>query len=77
MREIFARNKDFVWCFLNVKPRYLGEEISLSQSGDVTNDSFTKNFLEKPLDNFVQTKYNKEEIISSNRFPEQLYPESK
>ena len=67
MREIFARNKDFVWCFLNVKHRYLGEEISLSQSGDVTNDSFTKNFLEKPLDNFVQTKYNKEEIISFKR----------
>ena len=37
-REFFARNKDFVKCIYKPKPTYLGEKISLSDSGDITND---------------------------------------
>lgn len=46
MREILARGKDFVGCIFDVKPRYLGERISLSQSGNLTNDASTEVFLE-------------------------------
>ena len=38
IREILARNKDFFKCILKPKPTYLGDKISLSGSGDVTND---------------------------------------
>lgn len=38
LREIAARNKDFVSCIFKPKPKYLGEAISLEGSGDVTND---------------------------------------
>jgi len=41
-REIIARCKDFFYCILDIKPTYLGESISLNQSGDVTNDSDRK-----------------------------------
>lgn len=37
-REILARNKDFIKCIFKPKPTYLGEAISLSKSGDITND---------------------------------------
>ncbi len=37
-RESFARCKDFLWCIFRPEPTYLGEPISLSGSGDVTND---------------------------------------
>ena len=36
IREIAARNKDFLWCLLNMKPKYLGDPIDLSGSGEVT-----------------------------------------
>ena len=38
LREILARNKDFVKCIFKPKPTYLGESIPVSGSGDVTND---------------------------------------
>lgn len=38
LREILARNKDFVKCIFKPEPTYLGETISVSGSGDVTND---------------------------------------
>ena len=37
-REILARDKDFFKCILRPLPRYLGEAIPLTGSGDVTND---------------------------------------
>ena len=38
LREIFARCKNFFKCKWKSEPKYLGEKISLNQSGDVTND---------------------------------------
>ena len=38
IREILARNKDFVQCIFKPKPTYLGEEIPVSGNGNVTND---------------------------------------
>ena len=39
LREILARNKDIFQCIFKVKAKYLGEKISLNQSGDITNDN--------------------------------------
>lgn len=39
LREILARNKDIFQCIFKVKAKYLGEKISLTQSGDITNDN--------------------------------------
>ena len=38
VREILARNKDFVKCIFKPESTYLGDTISVSGSGDVTND---------------------------------------
>ena len=38
LREILARNKDFVKCIFKPKPTYLGETIPVSGNGDFTND---------------------------------------
>lgn len=38
LREILARDKDFFSCLFKVRPTYLGDPISLDQSGDITND---------------------------------------
>ena len=38
LREILARNKDFFSCIIKPKPKYLGEAIPVSGSGDLTND---------------------------------------
>ena len=38
LREILARNKDFLKCLVKPNPTYLGEAIPISGSGDVTND---------------------------------------
>jgi len=38
IREILARNKDYVKCLFKPEPTYLGESIPVSGSGDVTND---------------------------------------
>lgn len=38
VREILARDKDFVKCIFKPKPTFLGEKISIMTSGDVTND---------------------------------------
>ncbi len=38
IREVLARDKDFVLSLLKVKPTYLGDEIPLFTSGDATND---------------------------------------
>lgn len=39
IREILARNKDFLYALTKPEPTYLGEPISLETSGDVTNDA--------------------------------------
>ena len=38
-REFVARFKDFFYCIFKPEPSYLGQPISLSGSGDVTNDN--------------------------------------
>lgn len=38
IREIFARNKDFLFSLTKPLPTYLGECISIDGNGDVTND---------------------------------------
>lgn len=40
VRESLARFKDFFSCYLEVRPKYLGDKISLNESGDITNDSY-------------------------------------
>ena len=43
LREILARNKDFVYCLVKPEPTWLGETISLDDSGDITNDEAMEN----------------------------------
>ena len=38
LREILARNKDFIYGIIKPKPTYLGKEIPVSGNGDITND---------------------------------------
>ena len=38
LRELLARNKDFVKCIFKPEPTYLGETIPVSGNGDITND---------------------------------------
>lgn len=38
LREIIARNKDFIKCIFKPKPKYLGDTIPVSGNGNVTND---------------------------------------
>lgn len=38
LREILARDKDFVKCIFKIKPTYLGDTIPVNGNGDVTND---------------------------------------
>lgn len=38
LREILARNKDFVYCIFKPEPKYLGPAISVSGNGNTTND---------------------------------------
>lgn len=38
IREILARDKDFIKCIYKPKPQYLGEVIPVSGNGDLTND---------------------------------------
>ena len=38
IREILARNKDFIKCIFKPKPTYLGDTIPVSGNGDITND---------------------------------------
>lgn len=37
-REVFAQGKDFLKVILRPEPTFLGEKISLDESGDITND---------------------------------------
>lgn len=37
IREIIARNKDFLFCVFKPDPKYLGEKIDIAGSGSVTN----------------------------------------
>lgn len=39
IREILARDKDFVKCIFKPTPTFMGEKISITTSGDVTNDN--------------------------------------
>jgi SanA protein len=38
LREILARNKDFLYCLFKPAPSYLGDVIPISGNGDLTND---------------------------------------
>ena len=38
LRELLARDKDFIKCIFKPEPTYLGEPIPISGNGDVTND---------------------------------------
>ena len=38
IREILARNKDFIKCVFKPSPTYLGDSIPVSGNGDMTND---------------------------------------
>ncbi len=38
IREVLARDKDFVKCIFKLKPTYLGDKIPINGNGDVTND---------------------------------------
>lgn len=38
LREILARDKDFIKCIFKPEPTYLGETISVSSNGNATND---------------------------------------
>ena len=38
IREILARDKDFLKCIFKLKPTYLGKTIPVSGNGDITND---------------------------------------
>lgn len=38
VREILARNKDFIMCIFKPKSKFGGEEIPISGNGDITND---------------------------------------
>ena len=38
IREVIARNKEFVKCIIKPKPTFLGETIPISGNGDITND---------------------------------------
>ena len=38
LREVLARNKDFINCIIKPEPTYLGETIPVSGDGDITND---------------------------------------
>lgn len=38
IREILARNKDFVYCIIKPEPTYLGETIPVQGNGNATND---------------------------------------
>ena len=40
VREMLARCKNFIKCVFRMKPKYLGEKISLEQSGDITNENY-------------------------------------
>ncbi|MBR3888317.1 MAG: YdcF family protein [Clostridia bacterium] len=46
IREILARNKDFIQCIFKFKPTYLGEVISVFGDGNLTNDDKFNKFLE-------------------------------
>ena len=39
LREILARDKDFIKCIFKPEPTYLGDTIPVSGNGDVTNDN--------------------------------------
>ena len=38
LREILARDKDFVYCIFKPEPTYLGPSIAVNGNGDITND---------------------------------------
>lgn len=38
IREVLARNKDFIYCIIKPEPTYLGDEIPVQGNGNVTND---------------------------------------
>lgn len=42
IREILARDKDFVKCIFKPKPTYLGDTIPVSGNGDITNDKIER-----------------------------------
>ena len=51
LREILARNKDFIKCIFKPKPTYLGDTIPVSGNGDITNDVGI--YMEKNINSIV------------------------
>jgi vancomycin permeability regulator SanA len=46
IREILARDKDFIKCIFKPYPVYLGENIDIAGNGDVTNDENSMNYFD-------------------------------
>jgi hypothetical protein len=59
LREILARNKDFVKCIFKPEPTYLGDTIAVSGNGDATNDkeklSVTETNTDRTIDKVSMT----------------------
>lgn len=50
LREILARDKDFIKCIFKPEPTYLGETIPVNGNGDITNDNNRCNVSKKKND---------------------------
>ncbi len=46
LREILARDKDFLWCLFRPEPTYLGDKIPVNGDGSLTNDENVHEILE-------------------------------
>ena len=91
LREIIARDKDFVKCIFKPKPTYLGEQIPVSGNGDVTNDKINKknedntnDISDSNVEEYVDVEKNKaEELLKTMTLEEKVgqlfmarYPET-
>lgn len=65
LREILARNKDFVKCIFKPEPTYLGDTISVNGNGDVTNDKDINNS-DKNETNVVNSSSNADSNDNNN-----------
>ena len=44
LREVLARDKDFVMCIFRPKPTFLGDSVPVTGNGNITNDENSKNY---------------------------------
>lgn len=74
LREILARNKDFIKCIFKPEPTFLGDTISVSGSGDVTNDNniTTSSISEEELSK-LKVKIEKDEADYGNNYQKFTY----